>query len=172
MNDLPHLQSFFVADGFLAGNYPGGVTKDAARTKLQAILNTGVTCFVDLTQARDELHPYEQLLERLGPLTPRLHLPIRDQGVPETPEQMRRILDSIDSEIVRGGLVYLHCWGGDGRTGTVVGCWLRRHGHRPDEALNNLQAMWQTTPKSQLGGHNATTPETAKQRKYIRDWTR
>ena len=31
--------------------------------------------------------------------------------------------------------VYVHCWGGIGRTGTVVGCWLVRHGMTGDEAL-------------------------------------
>jgi protein-tyrosine phosphatase len=24
--------------------------------------------------------------------------------------------------------IYFHCWGGKGRTGTVVGCYLARHG--------------------------------------------
>ena len=41
---------------------------------------------------------------------------------------MKRILDDVDEAIAGGGLTYVHCWGGIGRTGTVVGCWLVRHG--------------------------------------------
>jgi hypothetical protein len=38
-----------------------------------------------------------------------------------------RILDDIDEARARGGTAYVHCWGGVGRTGTVIGCWLMRH---------------------------------------------
>ena len=41
---------------------------------------------------------------------------------------MTRILDDVDAALADGGAVYVHCWGGIGRTGTVVGCWLVRHG--------------------------------------------
>lgn len=30
--------------------------------------------------------------------------------------------------LAAGQTVYVHCYGGIGRTGTVVGCWLVRHG--------------------------------------------
>ena len=36
--------------------------------------------------------------------------------------------------------MYLHCWGGVGRTGTVVGCWLVRHGRTGDEALGSSRS--------------------------------
>lgn len=32
-------------------------------------------------------------------------------------------------------MVYLHCWGGIGRTGTIVGCWLARNGFPGKAAL-------------------------------------
>ncbi len=34
---------------------------------------------------------------------------------------MTQILDDIDSAIADEGVAYVHCWGGIGRTGTVVG---------------------------------------------------
>ena len=35
-----------------------------------------------------------------------------------------RILDYIQAEFNAGRVVNVHCWGGKGRTGTVVGAWL------------------------------------------------
>jgi len=37
---------------------------------------------------------------------------------------------------VRG--VFVHCWGGVGRTGTVVGCWHVARGTTADEALEKI----------------------------------
>ncbi len=47
-------------------------------------------------------------------------------------------LDAIDEEIARGGVVFVHCWAGCGRTGVVVGCWLVRHGSDPHDALARI----------------------------------
>ena len=165
-------QSFWVIpEKFLVGNYPGAKTRQAARSKLQGILSAGITAFLDLTQAQDRSPPlkqYERILESLDPIVPRAHLPIRDMSVPQSPEQMRRILDFIDAEMARGGRVYLHCWGGHGRTGTVVGCWLRRQGFGPEEALDELLRLRteQATPEWQSEG-----PQTAQQFDYIRNWS-
>ena len=41
---------------------------------------------------------------------------------------LKHILDEIDGAILNGKTVYVHCLGGIGRTGTVVGCYLVRHG--------------------------------------------
>ena len=51
---------------------------------------------------------------------------IKDFSVP-TERQMIRILNQIDM-CINEKTVYVHCWGGKGRTGTVVGCYLARHG--------------------------------------------
>ncbi|GIT00631.1 MAG: hypothetical protein CM1200mP26_23430 [Acidimicrobiales bacterium] len=59
-----------------------------------------------------------------------LACPIPDMGLPSGgPDEMARILDNLDGALTAGGKAYVHCWGGLGRTGTVVGCWLARHGY-------------------------------------------
>src|SRR5260370_41266282 len=68
------------------------------------------------------------------------------------------ILDTIDGEIARGKAVYVHCWGGHGRTGVVVGCWLQRHAlggkAGPIARIKELRA---------LGGINSVSPQTRAQ---------
>jgi len=44
----------------------------------------------------------------------------------------------VDAAIQRGGAVYIHCWGGVGRTGMVVGCHLARHGLSGEQALERI----------------------------------
>ena len=52
------------------------------------------------------------------------------------------ILDDLDDLLERGRKVYVHCWGGSGRTGTVIGCWIRRHDLvGADEILYCLQRL-------------------------------
>ena len=80
---------------------------------------------------------------------------------------MMSILDAIDNALSRGGTVYVHCWGGVGRTGTVIGCWLVRHGLSGEEALEQIAEWWKGVEKS----HRApSSPETSGQRGYVMEW--
>ncbi|MXX79765.1 MAG: hypothetical protein F4Y69_01885 [Chloroflexi bacterium] len=168
MTPLPHNESFWVVpDRFLAGNYPGHKTESSARVKLQPILDSGVDVFVDLTET-GELKPYEHLLPE-G--VRHIRFPIRDVSVPRSRSEMTAVLDCIDAELERKNLLYVHCWGGHGRTGTVVGCWLRRHGRGPQEAIDELQGLWQQNVKSTWGGEYSKTPQTREQSEYIRSWS-
>ena len=72
-------------------------------------------------------------------------MPIHDVSTP-TQAQMARILDAIDAALAVGHAVYLHCYGGIGRTGTVVGCYLVRHGMDGEEALAEIARLRQGTP--------------------------
>ena len=81
--------------------------------------------------------------------------------------ETKKILNTIDSALKRGTNVYVHCLGGSGRTGTVVGCWLRRHNFVDvDNVLGRLK-------KLRLGdrkGWRKPTPNTEEQRKFIKGW--
>ena len=165
MDRRPIKYCYWVEEGkLLAGEYPRDKDDEAAsKAKLAALTEAGVNTFIDLTQ-EGELHPYSQWLDSDSQTYYRF--PIWDVSIPDTPETTAAILDTIDAHIAQGHVVYLHCWGGVGRTGTIVGCWLARHGHPGPAALERLAELWATCPKSAW----RCSPETEAQRQYVRDW--
>lgn len=168
----PIPNSYWVVPGrFAAGEYPGHWNDDMAADKLARMLDAGIDHFIDLTQRRDGLAPYaliaQRQAERLGLDVEHASHPIRDLGVPRTPQQMAETLDAIDDALENGRTVYVHCWGGVGRTGTVVGCWLVRHGQTGDAALRQVAEWFQQMQKARP---YSRSPETSQQRTYVREW--
>jgi protein-tyrosine phosphatase len=159
--DAPTPESYWVvAGGLLAGKYPLHVDARGARSRLSDLLAEGVTLFVDLTEEL-ELEPYVHALDGAAR---HVRMPVRDMDVPSV-DQMRRTLDLIDRELARGGIAYVHCWGGAGRTGTVVGCWLVRHGLDSETALRRIAELRADAPALWLD-----SPQTAAQRAMVRAW--
>ena len=154
------------------GEYPGNRDPDVARIRLRALITLGIRTFVDLTAPADRMAPYEGLLADLeaeagGPLR-RISLPIADMGIPEAVETMQSILKSIRESRSHAPAVYVHCWGGIGRTGTVVGCWLRECGYDPEAALAHVQHLYAShMPKVRV---QPESPQTPAQKDYIRSW--
>ena len=101
--------------------------------RLEPFAEAGVTDYVDLT------------------------MEIPDFGTPSR-RTMTRILDRIDVLLANGAVVYVHCRGGIGRTGTVVGCYLVRHGATGEEAIATVTRL------------RGAGPETAEQRRLVLGW--
>ena len=173
---VPFPRSYWVVPGkFLAGYYPGSRDPLTALRKLEGLLEHGVRHVINLMEEHERnfngeiFVPYEQQLENIAakrdiPIK-LIHMPIRDTDVP-TVEGMVAILDEIDAVIQQNSCVYLHCWGGRGRTGTAVGCYLARHGMGVGEAaLDLLNPLRQNDPISHL-----SSPETKIQAQFVRSW--
>ena len=168
----PIPNSYWVREGrFAAGEYPGALDPREAAAKVRALIAAGIDCFLDLTQGRDGLAPYEQIAHEqaraLGRSVRRESHPIMDMSVPRRAAEMAAILDAIDDALGQGRTVYVHCWGGIGRTGTVVGCWLVRHGLTGQGALDQIAEWWQHVEKSWL---YTESPQTRHQRAFVRRW--
>jgi protein-tyrosine phosphatase len=153
----------------LAGEYPGAQDARATSARLELFLDAGISSFIDLTSA-GELVPYEPLLREMaaerGVDVHYKRLSIDDLSVP-TPEHMHRILELIEAEHAAGRTVYVHCWGGVGRTGTVVGCHLVRSGLDGKAALARLAELWRTVEKCDWC---PDSPESDEQRAFVLDW--
>jgi hypothetical protein len=176
MMDRPNPNTYWVEPGrLLAGEYPRNLDDESSREKLRAYLDAGVTFFLDLTE-EGELSPYRHLLEEEaggrdvedgGPNVVHCRMPIRDLSVPPSPEHMTEILDRVDRALDEGHTVYVHCWGGVGRTGTVVGCYLVRRGMSGEEALAAISCLWETMQKRH---RRRRSPETDEQCEWVRAW--
>jgi len=165
---VPFASSYWVEPNrLLAGGYPAARYFDEqTRTRLGSLLDCGITCIIDLTK-EDEMPSYQKILQEQagwrGIEVNYYRYPLQDYSLP-TRDQMKTILDSLDEALARGRGVYVHCWGGIGRTGTVVGCWLVRHGLSGKAALKRIKALRQNVP----GGY--ASPETDAQVEFVETW--
>ncbi|MDQ3071571.1 MAG: dual specificity protein phosphatase family protein [Acidobacteriota bacterium] len=165
----PIPDSYWVIENrFLAGEYPGAFDPDEARAKLERFLDHGVNLFIDFTEDW-ELNAYAGLAKEQGDArqmrVAHERFPIRDVSIP-TEEEMDAILARIKLALEAGHTCYVHCWGGVGRTGTVVGCWLvQEEGTSPENAIARI-AQWRSdTPDGWK-----RSPETDEQRAFIERW--
>lgn len=164
MNEKPIENCYWVVPGLLlAGEYPRNYDEESSQGKVKALTDAGIEAFIDLTE-EGELAPYSQWLD------PERHVhrrfPIRDAHIPTSSGFTASILDAIDAHLEDGRPVYIHCHGGIGRTGTVVGCWLSRHGEKRAAALSRLAELWEQCPKSRW----TRSPETVPQCLYVINW--
>lgn len=164
--------AYWVIPGrFAAGEYPGAKSRRDAADKLRALMGAGIDYFIDLTEPH-ELAPYAWIAEeeaaQLGRSIEHDRRSIRDVQVPRNQHEMAAILDSIGAALDDGRTVYVHCWGGIGRTGTVVGCWLVRCGRTGEEALDQVADWWRGVEKA---WRRPESPETPEQCDYVRNWT-
>jgi hypothetical protein len=172
---IPFDRSYVVVPGrLLAGVYPASDDPAETTAKLRRLLKVGVEHVVNLTEPHEAnwqgvaLVNYEPELTALAAEQGReivcRRFPIRDLDVP-TADWMKTILDDIDEAVAAGRKAYLHCWGGRGRTGTVVGCHLARHGLVGDEALALVRYLRRTDAKA-----HTESPETDEQKQFVRRW--
>lgn len=138
----------------IAGRHPCAWGPENAWIEVRNLVDAGATLFLDLTH-EGELESYATLVDDPARY---LNLPIRDFSIP-TREGLIATLDVIDAELKTGGIVYVHCWAGCGRTGVVVGTWLVRHGVDPRDALRRV-----------ADARGLGCPQTLEQRTFVLDW--
>jgi protein-tyrosine phosphatase len=126
----------------VAGQYPGSRGRITHTLKMAGIVNLEIDTIVNLMEL-DELErftPYHIALKHVIPNLKIHHLPIRDMDIPDD-QMLQTILDTMENDIENGKRVYVHCWGGHGRTGTVIGSWLVKEGMSADEALDQIKSQ-------------------------------
>jgi hypothetical protein len=170
----PFPQSFWVYESLLcAGCYPGDqdpVTRDA---KLRGLLDCGIRRVLSLMEPIERGsggRPFEPYVPRLQKLADEykvvvecLNLPMPDASAPP-PAALEKVLEMIELGLREQTPTYLHCWGGHGRTGTVVACHLMRKGHTAQQAIDALLSLRAGLPKN----HH---PFEGNQEQFIHSWT-
>lgn len=143
--------SYWVEAGsLLAGPYPDGPGH------VEALLGVGVDLFVDLTREDEGWIRYWLNL----PEGRHRRFALWDFAAPSE-EAMERVLRFLTEHLRQERTIYLHCKGGRGRTGTVVGCYLVEDGRTGGEALAAIRE-WCGHPHS---------PETDEQKDMVRRWS-
>jgi protein-tyrosine phosphatase len=140
--------------------------------QLGALLDAGVTLVVNLMEKAETdlmsmfMESYEPILAELararGQAVRVERFPIVDRSIP-TVEKMRLILRRIRQELDDGGAVYVHCLGGIGRTGTVIGCYFVEQGE--SDPLGKLRRL--TEPERD---YFWPTPQTEEQWNFVLGW--
>ena len=174
-HNLPFTRAYWVEPGrILAGFYPGDRDPSVASAKLSSLLDCGVTDFFCLMEENEGDHAgrsfseYQTELMRLARLRGTdvrwNRFAIRDMGIPSVAE-MSRTLDALNVAAERG-CAYVHCWGGRGRTGTVIGCWLARHGIAHGDGV--IARLAELTAHERA--YFPRIPEAPEQREFVRNW--
>lgn len=174
--DMVPIKNSYLIDRNLnlyAGEYPGDKDNEECRNKVGEYgYWHDFQYFFDLTE-EGELNPYSQYLPD-GKRYQRF--PIQDCGIPANTYSVHRLIEEIISLGQQGehkfGKIYIHCWGGVGRTGTIVACLyaylMKDEGLSSDElyerAMKRLRESFKRCPKSKY----RTIPDTQEQCAFIR----
>jgi hypothetical protein len=164
--ERPLLDAYWVTPGqFLAGDFPGWPGEpdlDQVHARVEWLLDSGVTSFMDLSswyEGRPET--YESLLNdkaaRRGLRVEYHAFSPKLRRLPKL-ELVNKILDAIDKAIARRQVVYVHCDNGVEVTGIVVGGYLVRRGRTGPLALQEVERLragtfeaWKRSPLTERG---------------------
>jgi len=176
----PTGRSYWVVPAwFLAGAYPSNPDVGPKRVeRVTALWQAGIRTYVNLVEEEERPwgKPFTRYSDDLDEIAASadatrascIRFPVRDAGIPSL-SGMRSVLDTIDLSLEAGRPVYLHCFGGMGRTATTVGCWLRRHGlASPDEVLDVITRLRQADEDRR----DWDAPENDTQRDFVKAWLR
>lgn len=173
----PFPNSYWATPLLVACEYPWTPTRANRSQKLDLLLRAGVRTFIDLTED-GELSPYAPHLAahvaRLGIDRAEVEyhsFPIADRCLPRSVGYVRQILSVLKDNARRGRISAVHCRGGIGRTGLVVGCWLVESGVVEDgaAALRFIAEEWKSVEKYR---RYPQSPETGGQCEFVRSFER
>jgi hypothetical protein len=152
-------------DRLLSGEYPGHQNPEKTAAKIRLLIEAGIDSIIDLTTADDGLLPYLDILhaeaERAGRTVHHFSYAIPDLGVIDD-AGYDEILDRIRDELNAGRKVYVHCWGGVGRTCTVIACMLCDAGLDYKSAMAHIAGLRAGTRKA-----HRSIPESTAQREFL-----
>lgn len=169
-------QNWLVPGRVMLGRYPGSGRGQRVDAVVDALRTAGVTTFVCL---QSELPPQDSgaanppgfenyhaaAVNFDGPAPSFVHFGIPDREPAGDLDSLRSLVADLAARVLKNGeCLFIHCWGGKGRTGLVAACLLGLlyESLGAEEALDRVQAYAETRTKS------IVSPETDPQRDQVR----
>lgn len=157
----------------LGGCYPGDPDPELHPGRAQELVRCGIRSFINLMEEFETDHNGRPFLDYREPALAAargvelrfIRLPVPDNGIP-APGRMAEILDALEASL-SWGAVYIHCWGGIGRTGTAAGCRLIETGAAPPDQVLELLARLR---RGDVRNGARPAPHTEAQRNFVRAW--
>lgn len=148
---LPQVNVFDAKGRLYMGSYPGDLSEPIAKQKLTAILNDlNVTAFVSLLDQseRKKFTPYAEIAQKLAGdrAIKFLHFSIPDMWIAEDEALLgffeKELLVEVERISKSQEALYIHCWGGHGRTGVLAAILIGLlYGLTGDEALAHIHKV-------------------------------
>ena len=154
---------FRVEPGIWAGSHIGAGVTDQTEAHIGWLALEEIGYIIDLSSPEDQLPSYHALLTKIAPQIQYRNYPIRD-GIVPSPALMVAILDRIAWCRTNNIALYIHCWGGVGRTGTVIACWFMRGG------LSARAAIGLLNERRKVAGLRRQSPDFHAQIDFVEQW--
>lgn len=159
----------------MAGEIPSSRLKKERIQKLKSLIHSGVQSIVNLMESEEFDFNGKKLINysfELQEIAARKKIDITinryeivDLGVPAR-AFMANILTHIQTCLLNEQTLYIHCWGGIGRTGTTVGCFLVNEGICSNGEVGDFINFL----KSKTNIAHRSSPETIEQMAFIKNW--
>jgi len=114
--------NWVIPQKIMCGGYPGHPSDDTIHKEyITKLLEAGVELFVCLMTPRElsRFKPYMPIVNSLSNKVRYLNFEIEDMTI-AADEKVIEFIETLYNEYLKGTLFYIHCWGGHGRTGTIV----------------------------------------------------
>ncbi len=168
---LPPTSNWLIKNKIIMGAYPDPDSKYA-----EQLVKLGVTTFISL-QTKEELKKFrsykEQAINKAKNINKKvefINFPIEDRKITDDKETIKFVKFIIDeklSKLKEGDMIFIHCYGGKGRTGIITALilsWYYKMSYQ--EVIDMLEEKFQT--RCNKGGKGKMScPQTKEQFKQV-----
>ena len=146
-------------------------SKKNALKELQALKDSGVTMFVSMQQNSESLNfkpMYQTLFRKIwcdGDMVPSFERhPVLDGSILKDQELFKLVVDLYE-KFLKKEIIYIHCYGGHGRAGTVAACLLAKvYSLSGEDAMTHIKAFHDT----RMNNENSDSPASEVQKMQVR----